>query len=311
MGKIAITYTIKNEADLILQNINFHSKLGVDYFFVFLDNNTDNTEQLLRNTPRLSLRESIKPEELNDNFLSSKFSHQADNHDARRVFNTAWAAQEAKKIGCEWIISIDADELVLCNFNKLQKAEIEPRLNLVDNTVNQVVFRTYEQVPYFVDKSQGFSPENEFLTRTPIDLERSLYDPFSKQNLKLGRSFIGHDAGKTAFRLSALEDHYPLTHRWLKRSDDSPAELIKMNALLHFYFYDFQYFKRRFTNYQDRSNHSISDYQYPEHILLLIKLCQELSEEEFKEYYKEHICFKEPPKENFIKPKVLQDLLKF
>lgn len=309
MGEIAITYTIRNEANLVLQNINFHKKLGVEFFFIFLDNNTDNTPDLLGDIPGVFARKSLKPEELKDKFLEDRFLSKTVNHDARRVFNTTWAAQEAKKLGCKWIISIDADELILCDFNNLEEAKIKSKLRLIDSKVNQVIFKTYEQVPRFIDKSERFSKESEFFTRSQANNTRSIYDPFSKQELQLGRSFIGHDAGKTAFRLSALDSSYPLPHKWLNRRDGTIVEAITIDALLHFYFYDFQYFRRRFSNYQNRSEKSITGYQYPEHILLLIKICKELSDEEFKEYYKKHICFQYSPEGDFIRLGILRDLL--
>lgn len=312
MNKVAISYTIKNEADLIVQNINFHKKLGIEHFFVFLDDNTDNSLELVQDLEGISIRESISPDEFNDSYINTKFLGLRDNHDARRVYNSSLAAKEAVALGFDWLICIDADELILCDFNSLEEAQINSKLTQVNNAINQVVFKTYEQLPVFKKSCDSFKTQDCFLDKDKSNIKRELYDPFTKTNIPIGRKFFGHDSGKTAFRLSELNDYYPMTHRWLSRADNSPGNFIEIDSLLHYYFYSFKKFKQRFINYQNRSELSIGNYKYPEHILKLIEFSKTMSDKEFQEYYKEHICNENQSNtfnsEGIIKPKVLEHL---
>lgn len=312
MNKVAITYTIKNEADLILQNINFHKKLGVEHFWVFLDNSSDNSLELLKKQDNVSTRESVRPEELADSLIDDKFLAKRDNHDARRVYNSSWAAREAKARGFDWLICIDADELILCDFDNFEKAQINLKLAEIDKDISQVVFKTYEQVPSFKQAGEAFNKEDSFLDSDKLKQERTLYDPFEKTNIRIERKFLGHDAGKVAFRLSELDSYYPLTHRWLNREDNKPGDLIIIDSLLHYYFYSIKNFQQRFINYQNRSKLSIANFEYPKHILKLIEFAQRMNDIEFKEYCEKYISNQDQLKtfdsEGIIKPEVLKRL---
>lgn len=311
MTKVAISYMIKNEADLIKQNIEFHKRLGVEHFFVFLDENTDNTEETLKDLANITVKKSLEPDELNDSFIDNKFLPLRDSHNARRVYNSLYAARQAKEMGFDWLICIDADELILCDFNDINKAQINSTLEKIDPSINQVIFNTYEQVPKFKETCSSFFGANEFIKASSKPLARKLYDPLSKTYIPFNRNFMGHDSGKTAFRLSALEDYYPLTHRWLRRSDDQPGETTSIDSLVHYYFYSFKHFRQRFINYKDRDDWSIANYKYPDHILKLIELVQEMSEEEFEDYYKNYICKESetlPPKARIKIPLVKEEI---
>lgn len=313
-SKVAISYTVKNEASLICENLDFHRKLGVSHFFIFFDNTTDVAPKLLQTRSDLTCRESVKPDELQDQFLTSKFLKSIDNHDARRVFNSSWAAIKAKEMGFDWLIAIDADELVLCDFASMDKTRIDLRLAQISPEINQVVFKAYEQVPRFIEKSNSFLEHTEFIKQESGSKERKIYDPLSKATIELNRLFMGHDSGKAAFRLSLLDACYPLTHRWHRRSDDTVEDFIIIDALLHFYFYDFNKFRERYLNYQGRSAFSIANYKYPTHVTKLIELAGELNESDFMDYYKQQICFSDKlpdyMERNLVKPKVLKDLLR-
>jgi len=53
---IAIVYTIKNEAEIILANIEYHRTLGVSRFLVYLDKSTDRSREILEKQPDVILR---------------------------------------------------------------------------------------------------------------------------------------------------------------------------------------------------------------------------------------------------------------
>lgn len=56
MPSIAMVITAKNERVLLRQNILFHRYLGIEKFYVFLDNSTDDTCETVTDS---SLRQSV------------------------------------------------------------------------------------------------------------------------------------------------------------------------------------------------------------------------------------------------------------
>jgi len=92
--KISMVILVKNEEDIIKENILFHSKMGVDSFVVMDNNSTDNTKNILQ-----ELQKEIKLTIIDETgpYQQSKFM-------------TKIAKIAKKKYKPDWIINSDADE---------------------------------------------------------------------------------------------------------------------------------------------------------------------------------------------------------
>ena len=123
MSSVALAITVKNERDLIRANVLYHRYLGVQLFYVFLDNTTDDTRDTVSDLDCVAVSHSMT----GDRFLESRERRQAcadsvrlretidksaEHHDARQVLNTYVAWEQARDAGVEWLVSLDADELV-------------------------------------------------------------------------------------------------------------------------------------------------------------------------------------------------------
>jgi hypothetical protein len=116
-GSFALTYTVKNEARLLPLGIEYHLALGCSRVYVFWDNTTDDAPELVAKYPQVITRKSYRPEEMEDapGWLSQILPAWGPDLDVRKRANTYYAAVDAAKHGIEWLLSIDADELILMN----------------------------------------------------------------------------------------------------------------------------------------------------------------------------------------------------
>lgn len=89
-----MTLLVRNEEDIIDENIRYHAEQGVDKFIVTDNLSTDRTRDILREFERLGLATII--EEKSDNYAQSRW-----------VTRMAHLAADE---GADWIINNDADE---------------------------------------------------------------------------------------------------------------------------------------------------------------------------------------------------------
>jgi len=93
--KISMVMMVKNEDDIIEENIRFHAALGVDNFVIMDNGSTDNTYEILKN-------------------LQKEFDITLERNFSKAYKQKQWMtalAKKAKKIyNPDWIINNDADE---------------------------------------------------------------------------------------------------------------------------------------------------------------------------------------------------------
>ncbi len=92
--KITMVILVKNEEDIIEQNIRFHSKLGVDNFVIMDNNSDDNTRDILNKLSK----------EIEITIIDEKGPY------AQSKFMTRLNKIAKKKYNPDWIINNDADE---------------------------------------------------------------------------------------------------------------------------------------------------------------------------------------------------------
>ena len=91
--RVVMTILVKNEDDIIEENIRVHAALGVDAFVVMDNDSTDGTKEILR---RLQKEYEITVIEEKGLYNQARWM--------KRL------AMEAKKLGADWVINNDADE---------------------------------------------------------------------------------------------------------------------------------------------------------------------------------------------------------
>jgi len=124
--KIAMTLIVKNEEDIIEENIKFHSNQGIDYFLVIDNGSTDQTYEILK---KLSKNYNIQLSQYLGKFEQKKLTTQLTKK-AKKLFNP------------KWIINNDADEFwVSKNYKSIKES-----LSKIDGSV--LWARRYNMIMY-------------------------------------------------------------------------------------------------------------------------------------------------------------------
>ncbi len=93
--KLVMTLLVRNEADIIEANLEYHLAQGVDFVIVTDHGSEDGTGEILREYERMGVAKVIRDEE-------------AGHHQSRRVTRMAELARVGH--GADWVIHNDADE---------------------------------------------------------------------------------------------------------------------------------------------------------------------------------------------------------
>ena len=169
-GKFALTYTVKNESRLLPQANEYHPAAGCSRIYLFWDNTTDNAPELVAHYPQVVARKSFKPDELHDppTWLAQILPAWDIELDVRKIANTYYAAQQAAKDGLEWLICIDADELILTSTAEQQLENHIPRcLEQIPEDIDQLLLPNLESVPTAAETDDPFIDCVYFLNRFP------------------------------------------------------------------------------------------------------------------------------------------------
>lgn len=103
--RLAMTILVKNESDIIADNIRVHAKLGVDCFIVMDNDSTDGTREILD-----SLRD----------VYDLQIIDQKEQTYRQRQWMTQLAVTARDQHGADWVISNDADEFWLPKHGNLK-----------------------------------------------------------------------------------------------------------------------------------------------------------------------------------------------
>jgi hypothetical protein len=169
-GKFAVTYTVKNEARLLPSAIEYHLAAGCSRIYLFWDNTTDNSAELVAKYPQVIARKSFRPYELQNPppWLSEILPAWEPDLDVRKIANTFYSAQDAAKDGIEWLVGIDADELILMSRHEQELENHIPRyLEKTPNDIDQLLLPNLESVPTSAETENPFTDCVYFLNRFP------------------------------------------------------------------------------------------------------------------------------------------------
>ena len=105
--------TVKNENELLRNNILYHNFIGVSSFYIFNDNPDHKLEEVFKDLDYVKIFPVVAKKDFENIpecrlFINKYYEHLA----ARQSLNVMKALELAYNDGSSWLISIDADELI-------------------------------------------------------------------------------------------------------------------------------------------------------------------------------------------------------
>jgi len=215
--RIAIVATVADAQDSITEFIDYHTKIGFDRFYIFIDDNDPETIRTLNQYKNVSLRtrdESLLEEwnSKSDYKTSAKWALINEEVMVRQELNFLVAYESAKQDGMDWLLHIDLDELFYPNNHNIQ----DYFSNLQFNAINAVTLLNYEAIYRHGDATSIFRSSNIF----KINFFRFKHWVFSreqrqliKENQWIGDKFFKYyQNGKSCINLHGKSVHMADVH---------------------------------------------------------------------------------------------------
>ncbi|WP_313113736.1 glycosyltransferase family 2 protein [Aequorivita sediminis] len=296
--KIALVITVKNEVRLLRNNLLYHKVIGVDKVFVYFDNTTDSGRESVADLDFVQTSNSVAADKYVSLPYLKKFTSQAaQHHTARQCLNTYDAQQKCKEEGIDWLISIDADELICTDLQK--QSDLKSFFNTIPKGTELVDFTTLEVLQQKESYTNVFAEESNFKVNKQV-FYLPIRNPFTKSKQKFPW-WYGHTMGKSAVCVGAnLIPHN--VHRYKHIDGTSPKRVVKGNVL-HYHAYDAEDFIKKFTNFSDRPDVFLSGNKVEDLKLLLRDVVNRsgMSRRELEYYFKENLMFTEKQVKKFKK----------
>ena len=295
--KSALVLTVKNEARLLRPNLLYHLALGVDRIFVYFDQTTDNGRETIADLEEAVIQDSVSIEKYkNKEYLEKFWSNAHEHHTARQCLNTYDALQQCKRLGIDWLVSLDADELFLTG-NKGEQTLIEFFSPEISQVFDVIYLPTLEVVNRKMVYENVMAEETQFKKQKNFKswfdrVYRKIYNPYTQNHITTSY-WLGHTMGKAAINVrSNVIPHN--VHRYKMRNGEKPRIKTAGN-ILHYHLYDFEDFLKKYINFKDRSTTYLSGNQIDSIKSLWIKLVNDpnFDKEYLQEYYKNYVHFKE------------------
>lgn len=293
--KIAIVITAKNEARILRSNILYHKEIGVCKAFIYLDNTSDTGKSSISDIDIVEISDSVV-DEYHDIKILEKFNQKANkHHTARQCLNTYDALQKSKKLGIDWLISIDADELVITD--KDEVSDLKSFFSALNDSVDLVNFKPYEILQDERSYNNVFAEASYFkvvhkFSRRIDRIYKSFYNPFDKSYIKFSY-WYGQHLGKAALKVNSKQEIIPKNvHRYVYVNGDE-INKVSEKGMLHYHMFDAEDFIKKYRNFKDRPDHFLSGNK----VESLKLLCREIvnskhySEEALNDYYESNVMF--------------------
>lgn len=160
---LIMTLLVKNEEDILEENLRFHRSMGVDGFIVTDNNSTDRTPDIIRKY-------------VEKGWIKEVIKETATNYEQKIwVDRMIWRAKTAYQ--ADWVINADADELWYAPSGSLKTELMTTRANVLNCHVTSVY--PEEGKPFW----QWDKTVNPISCPEQYDLSR--YSLFNRQNYKV------------------------------------------------------------------------------------------------------------------------------
>ena len=306
--KIALVLTVKNESRLLRHNFLYHKAIGVSKVFVYFDGTTDDGKETIKDLDFVVVQDSVSIDDYkNFDFLNKFTSNAEEHHTARQCLNTYDALQKSKDLGYDWLISIDADELITINTDEPSK--LKTFFLNQDDSIEIVNFRTLEVLQQKEHFGNVFAEADLFKTRKNFkyrgeNIFRNIYNPSLKKYDK-HYYWYGQTMGKGAIKVqSDLIPHN--VHRYMHQDGVKPKS-INNGFVLHYHAYDGEDFIKKFRNFSRHPGHFLSGNRVESLKLLLKDVVNNhgYSESQLKEYFNKNLLFTPEDVQRLLKNKKL------
>lgn len=318
-----IVYTIKNERDIIRENFLVHFASGCKKIFLFLDNTTDDSGDVVKDLKQVVIMRTKHPSDVRGDlpgWLDDIIPDFEINLDRRKRFNAWRAGRMARDEGIEWMFSIDADEILYSTDTRGQEISMTEFLRSTPEGIDQILLPNSDVV---VSKSAENNPFREciyFLNRFPATdvvaryaaaltvrvtrspkaaiwarylvyylrfkgkFSRILKDPITEEQYPVG-FFLGYANYKSAIRVSSVDNFMFNVHKWQKFKSGRPKSVIK-GRVLHYDLPNYAIFLRKFRQrHASMNNMKAIPIRY-----LLAKITTQYDESVCKTFFDEQIC---------------------
>jgi hypothetical protein len=297
--RIACIYTVKNEEDLIAQNIDYHRFLGATDFFVFLDHSSDRTKEILQVIPNLRIFENLsysdmlpynldKPK-LDLELIRLRFS---EHNGIRQVFHSNMALALCLDEPIDWLISIDPDELICLNYRQVEKDSLADYFLKLDKNVGAVLFRNLEVAPTIMEPEYVYEDRlfknDRLVAENLAGLPKTeIYNPYTQNQIPVGW-YWGHTSGKLAVRVLPNAYFTVLTHLF-----QTEGEMITSDLLLHYNIFSYRQFLNKYRNFQNFPKFTSLGRPVRPLRMLLVDLVNDpnISNEELMAFYQKYILY--------------------
>ncbi len=302
--KTALVLTVKNEERLLRHNLLYHHFIGIDRVFVYFDNTTDKSRESIADLEYVTAAASVPVKKYAHLDYLNKFTSQAqEHHTARQCLNTYDALQQCQKEGINWLISIDADELVTpelkqpCHLVDFFK-EIPSQVDVVYFQVKEMLQNQFSSTNVFAEATL-FKAQPRFKRRLDKVFKR-VYNPLNKTSRKYN-FWYGHAMGKAAIRVNAAV--VPKSVHSYKYKDGSKVKSLNKGYLLHYHSYDFNDFIKKFRNFEHHPATFLSGNAVEDLKLLWRDVVNHpgFSQKELEEYYRNNVMFSEEEIKRLLK----------
>jgi hypothetical protein len=303
---VGLVITVKNEARIIRHNLLYHKAIGVDKAFVYFDDSTDKGKDSISDLDFVEITNSVSEKHYENIKSLGHFNLNAkEHHTARQCLNTYDAIQKCKILNIDWLISIDADELVITDTSKVSR--LKEFFKTVDTTIDVINFRPYEALQVETNYDNVFA-ELTIFKKTPkfkqkIDqIYKQHFNPFTKKYIKFSY-WYGQHMGKSAIRVNSTMEIIPKNvHRYIF-VDKTPVNSIDVIGLLHYHIYDSKDFIKKFKNFANHPNTFLSGNKV-DHIKILFRDVVNSGVYDYNgliKYFEDYIMFKPSEVENLRK----------
>lgn len=311
----AITYTVKDEADLLQHSLPYYLSCGAERIYVFFDGSSDPTKAACEGVTGVEARDSVARDELVQipEWIERLAPEKSMDH--RKRINTMYAAEMARRDGIEWIANIDPDEIAL---PERGHANLQSMLATISDSVDQVIMPNLELLP--LSGMEGLNPffsqrffirrqdrlgnlwrvvnaitKKKLSPRSRAKLENGMYRFFNHNRFPLVMRnpmtdapiypglFLGYNNCKSFMRSSSAVNFEFNIHKW--QSVSTPLRSTKAGRLLHYDLPSFIYFRKKFQQRQSNMQVPEFDTRYQ-----VGEIAREASEEVAREFYEQYIC---------------------
>jgi lipopolysaccharide biosynthesis glycosyltransferase len=220
LGGLVLATMFRGDPAQLMQWCNYHLNQGAERLYVVLDRPDANVVNLLPESPR------VRWEVIDDSVWDAFYAPSSGNVERRQVDAVRWLARVAQSEGHEYLAFVDTDELLDFDVPFAEIAARYPNASALTMPVREMWFevggRTSE--PFGATLALRWAPSSIEWNRT-----------FGWRAQYFRNGVLGHDAGKTVYRLplasGTFSVHGPLSGRLRAQATSLPDAL---GRLLHF-----------------------------------------------------------------------------